>query len=131
MEGSMESRADVFRVTDVRQPSSSLSEFANEFECAMKEKRDLTLLLSKTLDEKALLNQRYEAAQAEIENLRAQLSCRSDSLLAVKEKLIREEFDRKFQDLTLEIRRERNKYGQLVSELKKQLSSCICRANAR
>jgi hypothetical protein len=131
MEGSMESRADVFRVSDVRQPSSSLSEFANEFECAMKEKRDLTLLLSKTLDEKALLNQRYEAAQAEIQNLRAQLSCRSDSLLAVKEKLIREEFDRKFQDLTLEVRRERNKYGQLVNELKKQLSSCICRAHAR
>jgi hypothetical protein len=127
----MESRADMFRVNDVRRPAGSLSEFADEFECAMKEKRDLTLLLSKTLDEKALLIQRFEAAQAEIENLRAQLSGRSDSLSAVKEKLIREEFDRKFQELTLEVRRERSKYGQLVSELKKQLSSCICRVNAR
>jgi len=128
----MESRADVLSVGDFRRPAASLSDFAAEFECVMKEKRDLTLLLSKTLNEKALLNQMYESARVEIQELKAQLnSGRSDSLAAVKEKLIREEFDRKFQELTLEVRRERNKYGQLVTELKKQLSSCICRVKAR
>jgi hypothetical protein len=127
----MESRADVFSVGEVRRPAAALSSFADEFECVMKEKRDLKQLLSKTLDEKALLNQMYESARVQIEELKAQLSGRSDSLMVLKEKLIREEFDRKFQELTLEVRRERNKYGQLVSQLKKQLSSCICQVKAR
>jgi uncharacterized membrane-anchored protein YjiN (DUF445 family) len=130
MEGMM-SRADVLSVNRVGRPSPSLSEFVDQFESAMKEKRDLTLLLNKALSEKAILNQMYETARIEIEDLRAQLNGRSDPLLSVREKLIREEFDRKFQELTLEVRRERNRYGERVRELKKQLSSCICRAKAR
>jgi chromosome segregation ATPase len=130
MEGTM-SRADVSTVKCAGRPAPSLSEFVDQFESAMKEKRELTVLLNKALNEKAALNQMYETARTEIENLRAQLNSRSGSLVSVKEKLLREEYDKKFQELTLEVRRQRNRYSQLVNELKKQLSTCICRVNAR
>ena len=125
------SQMDVLSAKHAGRPALSLNEFVDQFESAMKEKRDLAALLNQVLNEKEVLNQMYEKARAEIENLRAQLNGRSDSLASVKEKLIREEFDRKFQELTVEVRRERNKYSQLVNQLKKQLSSCICRVNAR
>jgi chromosome segregation ATPase len=125
------SRADVSTVKCAGRPAPSLSEFVDQFESAMKEKRELTVLLNKALNEKTVLNQMYETARTEIENLRAQLNSRSGSLVSVKEKLLREEYDKKFQELTLEVRRQRNRYSQLVNELKKQLSTCICRVNAR
>jgi len=45
---------------------------------------------------------------------------RLQSLLAARERLIRDEFERKFQELTVEVKRERNRYTQEVH--------CICRA---
>jgi len=116
----------------------SLSYFAEQFASLLNENRDLTSQLSKALDENAALNQLYKQAcaefdgerirlNAEIANLRSQVTSRLQSILAIKEKLMSEEFERKFQELTLEMRRERHTYRNAIEEMKKQTASCICR----
>ena len=118
----------------------SLAEFAEQFECVIQENKNLESLLRAALDEKAALQEVHDELAAkfdcetgrlnsEIGNLRTQISSRLDSLLSVRERLMKDEFERKFQELTMEVKRERNKYGQLVQEMKTQLSSCICRPN--
>jgi hypothetical protein len=109
---------------------ASLNDFAEQFECLLNEKRDLTLRLSKALDENAALNQLLKQARAEIVNPQSQLSGGLQSLLAAKEKLIREEYERKFQELTVEVRQVRSRYNKLIEETKKRIASCICRAKA-
>jgi len=108
----------------------------------LNEKSGLTSQLSKALDENATLNRLYTETCAELDgerirlnseiaNLRSQLSGRLQSILAIKEKLMREEFERKFQELTLEVRRERQRYKNAIEEMRKQTASCICRAKNR
>ena len=120
----------------------SLSYLAEQFGCLLNEKRDLTSQLSKALDENAALNRLYKQTCAEfdgeriqlnseIANLRSQLTSRLQSMLAIKEKLMREEFERKFQELTLEVRQERHRYKNAIEKMKQQIASCICRAKNR
>ena len=120
----------------------SLSYLAEQFGCLLNEKRDLTSQLSKALDENAALNRLYKQTYAEcdgerirlhseIANLRSQLTSRLQSILSIKEKLMREEFDRKFQELSLQVRQERHRYRNAIEEMKKQTASCICRAKNR
>jgi F0F1-type ATP synthase membrane subunit b/b' len=119
-----------------------LSYLAEQFASLLNEKRDLTSQLSEALDENTALNRLYNQAReefdrerirlnSEIANLRSQLTSRLQSILAVKEKLIREEFERKFQELTVEVRQERHRYRNAIEEMKRQISSCICRAKNR
>ena len=129
----------------------SLTEFAEEFECAINEKHELATRLSTALGELEVVTRLFEQSRAEfdferrrmrseIEDLREQLSKSSEtnrnssahgaglkSVLAAREKVMREEFERKFQELTVEVRQERNKYTQAVEKMKSQLSGCICR----
>jgi hypothetical protein len=125
-------------------PSAALRQVvpSNEFESLLNEKRDVTSQLSKALDENAALNRLYKQTCAEfdcerirlnseIAKLRSQLTSRLPSLLAAKEKLMKEEFDRKFQELTLEVKQERYRYRTAIEEMKKQMTSCICRVKNR
>jgi F0F1-type ATP synthase membrane subunit b/b' len=122
--------------------NQELSYLAEQFASLLNEKRDLTSQLSEALDENTALNRLYNQGReefdrerirlnSEIANLRSQLTSRLQSILAVKEKLIREEFERKFQELTVEVRQERHRYRNAIEEMKRQLSSCICRAKNR
>jgi signal transduction protein with GAF and PtsI domain len=132
-----------------------LSEFADQFEAAIKEKQDLACRLGKALDEIMTVKQHYQKARVEFDsersrlnteigNLRAQIDefskraentavddGRIQSLLAARERLIRDEFERKMQELVVEVRRERTKHAQQVQKMKTQLSNCICRASGR
>jgi len=72
-----------------------------------------------------------ETVLNENRELRAQLDGRLQSLLAVKEKLLEQEFDRKLQDEVVGLRRERQKYAQALKDLKTQLSNCICGGSRR
>ena len=54
---------------------------------------------------------------------------RFQSLLAARERLFRDEFERKYQELAVEVKRERNRYTEEVRKLKRQLSNCMCRAS--
>jgi F0F1-type ATP synthase membrane subunit b/b' len=129
-------------VRQVVQSNQELSYLAEQFASLLNEKRDLTSQLSEALDENTALNRLYNQGReefdrerirlnSEIANLRSQLTSRLQSILAVKEKLIREEFERKFQELTVEVRQERHRYRNAIEEMKRQLSSCICRAKNR
>jgi len=134
------------------QQKPSLSEFAEQFASVVKEKQDLASRLSKALADVSAITQLHQRTHAEfdsertrlnseIDKLRAQLigsvkrpdnpttdDARVQSLLAARERLIRDEFERKFQELTVAVRQERNKYSEEVQRLKAQLSNCICRA---
>ena|SRR5437867_3949376 len=134
------------------QQKPSLSEFAEQFASVVKEKQDLASRLSKALADVSAITQLHQRAHtefdsertrlnSEIDKLRAQLigvvkrpenpttdDARVQSLLAARERLIRDEFERKFQELTVAVRQERNKYSEEVQRLKAQLSNCICRA---
>ena len=59
------------------------------------------------------------------------LSRRVEVLVSAKEKLMREEYERKFQELELQVKQERNRYRKLIDETKQQLAGCICRAKSR
>jgi chromosome segregation ATPase len=167
----------------------SLTEFAEQFESAVKENQDLVFRLGKALDEVAAMTQLHQRARAEldaersrlnsemaslrvqltnaersanqipqqtraemeaersrlnseIESLRAQLvkaaspsqksigdDPRLQSLLATKEKLIRDEFERKLQELTVEVRRQRKTHMEQVQAMKEQIANCICKAS--
>src|SRR5262245_41334601 len=76
------------------QPGASLNDFAEQFQCLLNEKRELTFRLSKALDENTTLNHLHTKARSEIAQLQSQLSNRLQSLLPAKEKLIREEYER-------------------------------------
>ena len=123
-------------------PSKELSDLSEKLECSLNENRDLTSRLSKALDENAALNRLYSRTCAEsaaerirlnseIANLRSQVTGRVQSILAVKEKLMREEFERKFQELTLEVKQERHRYKNAIEEMKRQIAKCICQVRNR
>jgi len=123
-------------------PSKELSDLSEKLECSLNEKRDLTSQLSKALEENAALNRLYSRTCAEsaaerirlnseIANLRSQVTGRVQSILAVKEKLMREEFERKFQELTLEVKQERHRYKNAIEEMKRQIAKCICQVRNR
>jgi hypothetical protein len=72
-----------------------------------------------------------DAALKENRELRAQLDGRLQSLLAVKQKLLEQEFDRKLDEEIAELRRERQKYMQALKEVKTRLANCICGGSGR
>ena len=133
------------------QQRPSLSDFAEQFESVVKEKQDLASRLTKALADISAITQLHQRAHAEfdrertrlnseIAGLRAQvlgLTCRAQngtiddarvqSLLAARERLIRDEFERKFQELTVAVKRERSRFTEEVQKLKTQLSNCICK----
>ena len=122
--------------------TQELSYLAEQYASLLNEKHDLTSQLSKALDENATLNRLYTETCAELDgerirlnseiaNLRSQLTGRLQSILAVKERLMREEFERKFQELTVEVRQERHKYRNAIAEMKRQIASCICQVRNR
>lgn len=123
-------------------PGLSLDDFAEQFERLFTENRDLAFRLSKALDENVALTQLHKQACAgfesertrlnsEIANLKLQLNSRLHSVLSTKEKLMKEEFERKLQELTIDLRQERHRYRTAVEDLKKRAESCICRARNR
>jgi hypothetical protein len=47
-------------------------------------------------------------------------------LLETKERLLRQEFERKYQELAGEVRRQRKQHTEQVDKLKQQMADCIC-----
>lgn len=133
--------------------SASLTEFIDQFEVAIREKRDLACRLNEALDEIAAIDKLYQQRRAqfdsekqllnsEIDKLRTQVleisktnekkvadTAVVQSLLETRERLVREEFGRKFQELTVEVRQQRKKYNEQVEKMKNQLEGCICQGS--
>jgi septal ring factor EnvC (AmiA/AmiB activator) len=132
--------------TDIRK--LTLNEFAEQFETAIKERHELSIRLDKAREEIAtLMRGRAEFEKervflnAEIAKLRDQVAdlakkretskediARTECLVAAREKLIRDEFERKFQELTVQVRNQRKKYTQEMEVMKKRLKSCMCQS---
>jgi hypothetical protein len=135
---------------------SSLSEFAEQYETVVKERQDLSWRLCQALEEIEAINQIYQQRRLEfdsertrlnleIHSLRTQLqefakkqaekqrsngdSAGVQSVIAAREKLIREEFDKKFQELLVEVRTQKKKYSDQVDQMKKKMSTCMCQAS--
>ena len=134
--------------------SRSLREIAEHLERAVKEKQDLERRFVDLLQENIKLSLRCAKADAEVTSERVRRSTEVASLrvqlsenekqtkikpagegkqqaeLAAREKLIKDEFERKIQTLQLESKRERHQLANRVEKMKAELANCICRGNA-
>jgi chromosome segregation ATPase len=133
----------------------TLNEFAEQFEAAVKEqqqlakeRQELTVRLDKAREEiTTLMRARAEFEKervflnAEIAKLRDQVAdlakkretskedvARTEYLVSAREKLIRDEFERKFQELTVQVRNQRKKYTEDMEAMKKRLKGCMCQS---
>jgi DNA repair exonuclease SbcCD ATPase subunit len=83
--------------------------------------------------EKRRLNSEIERLQAQIaegsKRDETTTSAGIQALLRTRERLTREEFERKYQELAAEVRRQRKKYAEQVDEMKNQLSGCLCKVS--
>ena len=131
-----------FCVRSGGRPGPSLNDFAEQFESLLHERNDFRSRLSAALDENSALVRLQEERRAdfereqgrlnsEITSLQSQLSGRLQSVLAAKDKLMREEYERKFQELTVEVKQERKKCGEMIEQIRKQMAGCICRGKKR
>jgi hypothetical protein len=132
--------------------SFSLSKFAEKYENVLNENRDLACRLRDSMHESARLKELHQRASIEfgaekdrlnleVGQLRAQLGNRLESLIAAKEKLSRDEFERNLQEnlgtksklmkkeleqkilsLQMELQQERAR----IEKWKKAQSTCIC-----
>jgi hypothetical protein len=118
-----------------------LSRLAEEYERVLNENRDLSQRLSQSLGERAEMEKLYASSttelvaerdrlKTEITELQARPNGRLNSLGPAREKLMRDEFERRLQELTLQVKRERHKYTELLEKVKRQLSKCICQGTA-
>jgi len=129
----------------------SLSDFADQFETAVRERNEFAGRLDASRQELEAVSQLYQQVHKEFENERNRLHVEisslrtqitdltkklqrpqgdlSQTLLATKEKLIRDEFERKYQELAAEVRRQRKSHTEQVDKMKAQLDRCICRAS--
>ena len=134
-----------------RQGPGSLVELAEQLEIAQREKREIASQLREAFAEIAAINKLYNERRtqfesekdfliSELDKLRAEvreypkkgenkasMSGGVQSLLETRERLVREEFERKFQDLAIVVKRQRQKYNERVDEMRKHLSGCICK----
>jgi len=130
--------------------SRTLLEIADHLERTFEERQVLERRLAEVLEENKILQQRCVQAnaehvrqcnglQAEIANLRLQASemltrlekiaaveRRQDAESSAKERLIRDEQERKIQALQLELKNERNLNEKRLEQMKERLANCIC-----
>jgi hypothetical protein len=87
--------------------------------------RDIADYLERSLNDKQNLEQKL--AELLVENKRLSSNGRQQAELAARERLLRDEFERKTQELRLEMNKERRLLSDSVDRLKKELAGCFCR----
>jgi len=131
------------KTTDIEwwKTSRSLPEIAEHLERALKEKQELQHRYAELLQENRQLSSRCAKADAELtaerllrseEALQAngRVEGRQQAQLAAREKLLRDEFERKVQDLQLELNKERHLLAKRFEKMKAEAAGCICRGNS-
>ena len=126
----------------------TLNEFAEQFEIAIEEQQELAIRLEKAREEiaamvrtRAEFDKERNHLNAEITKLRAEVTklsnkretakedaARTDYLVAAREKLIRDEFEKKYQELKIQVKNQRQKYTQEIDAMKKRLKNCMCQS---
>src|SRR5262245_40722588 len=143
------------KTTDIEwwKTSRSMHEIGEHLEKALKEKQELERRFVQLLQENNQLSLRCDKASAEltaerirrtdeVARLEAQINeprkpalaqggeGRQKAELAAREKLIRDEFERKIQEMQLELNKERHLLAKRLEKMKAEAASCICKGNA-
>jgi hypothetical protein len=123
----------------------SLTAIAEDLDCALRYKQEIERRLSEVIRERDSLNARCEQAKAELANIRTRMKMeitnlqlqlaesskstlkRQQAELAAREKLIRDEFERKLQTIQVGMKQERHQLQQRLAKMKEEMSACICR----
>jgi hypothetical protein len=100
----------------------SMSDIAAYLEHALEENRKLDRLLKETIRERITLHLQYAEANANLEKRQTEFTAR--------EKLARDEFERRLQEIQTQFKRERHQLQKLIRCLKTDLDSCICKGDA-
>jgi hypothetical protein len=98
-----------------------LTDIAEHLERVLKDKEDL----EQSLSEVRLERDRLQAQVAE-SSREAQANRRQAVPLATKEKLLRDEFERRILAIQLELKKERNILHQRLERMKIERAGCIC-----
>ena len=93
----------------------SFGDIAEYLERTLKEKQSLERKLAEVLEENARLKSRTT------------FKGRQDAEFAVRERFLRDEFERKVQEIRLEVKKERRQLAQHVEKLEEELAGCFCR----
>jgi hypothetical protein len=123
----------------------SLANMAQDLERALRRQHDIERHLNEALQEKDQLKASCAAANAELASVRLHLkseifelqrhltessktaSSRNQAEFAAKEKLIRDEYERKLQAFQVSLKQERRQLQARIDRMKEDLSGCICR----
>ena len=117
----------------------SLKDIAEHLERAVKLEENLERKLTELLAENNRLARRCAQADADLaatmesmEKLKSKPAVRGrqEAELAVRERLLRDEFERKTQEIRLEMKKERLQLVESVEQLKKELEGCFCRKHS-
>jgi DNA repair exonuclease SbcCD ATPase subunit len=124
--------------TATRKTRPSLGDLAEQFEAAVSEKRSLETRLTQAAGEfdgeRSRLHSEIAVLREQLEQLQKPKQSETaegtqESISSAKERLIRDEMERKFQALIIETRRERNRFAEQVAKMKTKLSKCICQSS--
>jgi hypothetical protein len=101
-------------MTEAVEQTRSFGDIAEYLERTFKDKQTLERRLIEVLEENKRLKSRAIGGRHEAE-------------LALRERLLKDEFERKTQALQLEMNKERRQLVECVEKLKKELAGCFCR----
>jgi hypothetical protein len=122
----------------------SLTDIAEDLEHALRRQQEVERRLREALREKDRLNARFAQANAELANVRSRwrseiadlqsqlaesstTNGRRQAELVAREKLLRDEFERKLQALQIALKQERHQANLRLTRMNDELSTCICR----
>ena len=123
----------------------SLTAIAEDLDRALRYRQDIEQQLNAAIRERDNMNARCAEARAELASVRIRLKTEITDLqmqlaessrsaanryqaeLAAREKLIRDEFERKLQTIQVAMKQERHQLQQRVAKMKEEMSGCICR----
>jgi hypothetical protein len=113
----------------------SLGDIAEHLERTLKDRQNLERKLAELLEENTRLASRcvqFDSALASAGKLKSKTAGhgRQEAELAVRERLLKDEFERKTQELRLEMNKERRQLVESVEQLKKELAGCFCRQHS-
>ena len=111
----------------------SLKDIAEHLERTIKLEENLERKLTELVAENNRLARRCAQADADLAVLKskpAAVNGRHEAELAVRERLLKDEFERKTQELQLEMKKERRQLVASVEQLQKELEGCFCRKHS-
>jgi chromosome segregation ATPase len=107
--------------------SRSLEQIAEHVAQVLRDREEIEQRLNEVLQENARLLSSCEKANADLATERKRQSgYLQQATVATKERLMKDELVRTVQELQVELKRERQRLGKEIEDLKSSLSTCLC-----